>query len=1326
VDINVGGYAKVGPVRLFFFNSHGWVNGELASAVRNGQTGFFTNKELRSSGGILWNPANAKPREIGRLDPPAVVHGKRAFSADEVRAFSEDRAVDCFGPLYAETLNHTRTPRIQRGLMQLIDEITEFDPEGGPWGRGYICAVKYLTDEEWFYDGHFKGDPCMPGTLTIEAIAQLGMFYAAAMGYTVGRDGWRFEPLLGELSHVRARGQTVPGARKVVYELFIEGVSTTPVPTMHAQGLSTVDGLRAFHGGSSGGQLIPGYPIESRVRLLPKESDTRAARWDGRSLDLAHLLHFAWGRPSDALGERYAVFDGARQGERLRECPRLPGPPLLLLSRIASLEAIEQGIAAECDVLPNAWFAQEQHARLLSPWVLLEAARQAGIWWLSARGIPLEHDEDVMIRLSEASLQMDGPLAYPQRDSRLRVELRPPSSSDVTGTSLQAVLFLDGVQVASLDVRFEVHTKPEREGAGVASVESIWLGEGEQCRQTPLLPQGMLQMLDGVPEYWPEGGEAGLGALRASKEMSHGSWYFTCNAFQDPHLPSSMLLEMACQAIACLAAQKGVVSPQGCWAAFGASIRLDQYATIRPGTGELSCRAEVVAMAGGAIEGLARFYLAGHLVATVSGVAIRPLAAAVADGTIHPDAEPLADYVPAFGVAMTSPGDLVERMAAAAVSRLPGRVIVRMGYARFAKEDLWLSDQGISYAISCRMTGPNRLLVAMRKLRDGACGEALAEASFEFAEEFPLGPRAVPPLQEGEPQGNPYESGLFEAGPSWQVITELVLGGDGASAVLDPTHASPGAALHPAFIEAALQTLLPRNGRFWSALPLEGALRPAAIEAAEFFRPPKRLMGPVRLESRLESIADGKVYTRHTFIHDNRTCAQFKAVFALTEPTPWDRLPRSAKRALVSGKGFDPGMLHTSTDEKGQTVVPAELASAPEGLWRVLYGLSADEDLCLGVALREHVARLAHGHPRWVHIAEEGGVLTAESETTPGLRYALLVKKSRNKRLIANAELPKVKLDEGITLLRERWGISERWLCEDLFRGLIGRFGGSIIAEDPKGLAALSGRGVLYLANHQLDLESILFVVAMTVVTGSTTQVMVRDEARDSYFGCLFFLLAGRGDLRDPKLFALVQRQDIAGMWRAFQAYLDKVRDEKMSFLVHVEGAHKERAREPVGRVSAALVDSAVERGIPIVPVRFAGSLPIEPLGAHPEFPSALGPGHAIMGSPIMAEDLLRYPSKARCEMVCRAINTLGEPYDRLEDERPSAGEPAWVAAVERRQVEAQVSREQAVVYCLLKDLPDPSEEAKQALALAEGRLKREDVPPWLADFATVILGCRV
>lgn len=49
----------------------------------------------------------------------------------------------------------------------LIDRVTEVCP--GEYARGY----KNLTNNEWYFPGHFKGDPNMPGCLQIEAMAQM-------------------------------------------------------------------------------------------------------------------------------------------------------------------------------------------------------------------------------------------------------------------------------------------------------------------------------------------------------------------------------------------------------------------------------------------------------------------------------------------------------------------------------------------------------------------------------------------------------------------------------------------------------------------------------------------------------------------------------------------------------------------------------------------------------------------------------------------------------------------------------------------------------------------------------------------------------------------------------------------------------------------------------------------------------------------------------------------------------------------------------------------------------------------------------------------------
>ena len=52
----------------------------------------------------------------------------------------------------------------------LIDKITDLEP-----GK-IVRAVKNITISEPFYNGHFPGEPIMPGVLILESIAQAGGF----------------------------------------------------------------------------------------------------------------------------------------------------------------------------------------------------------------------------------------------------------------------------------------------------------------------------------------------------------------------------------------------------------------------------------------------------------------------------------------------------------------------------------------------------------------------------------------------------------------------------------------------------------------------------------------------------------------------------------------------------------------------------------------------------------------------------------------------------------------------------------------------------------------------------------------------------------------------------------------------------------------------------------------------------------------------------------------------------------------------------------------------------------------------------------------------
>ena len=56
----------------------------------------------------------------------------------------------------------------QREPFLMIDEIEEYIP-----GESAIC-YKDVKKEEWYFKGHFPGNPIMPGVLITESLAQAG------------------------------------------------------------------------------------------------------------------------------------------------------------------------------------------------------------------------------------------------------------------------------------------------------------------------------------------------------------------------------------------------------------------------------------------------------------------------------------------------------------------------------------------------------------------------------------------------------------------------------------------------------------------------------------------------------------------------------------------------------------------------------------------------------------------------------------------------------------------------------------------------------------------------------------------------------------------------------------------------------------------------------------------------------------------------------------------------------------------------------------------------------------------------------------------------
>ena len=88
----------------------------------------------------------------------------------------------------------------QRFPMLFIDKIVELEP-----GKR-VVAIKNVTINEQFFQGHFADEPIMPGTLIIEAMAQASTF----LFYEPGKEQ-KLNFYLGIVKDIRFLKPVVPG-----------------------------------------------------------------------------------------------------------------------------------------------------------------------------------------------------------------------------------------------------------------------------------------------------------------------------------------------------------------------------------------------------------------------------------------------------------------------------------------------------------------------------------------------------------------------------------------------------------------------------------------------------------------------------------------------------------------------------------------------------------------------------------------------------------------------------------------------------------------------------------------------------------------------------------------------------------------------------------------------------------------------------------------------------------------------------------------------------------------------------------------------------------
>lgn len=111
--------------------------------------------------------------------------------------------------------------------MLLIDRVIELEQ-----GKRAV-AIKNVTRNEWFFEGHFPQQPIMPGVLIIEALAQTGAVAALSAEQFQGKLG-----LFAGIDGVRFRRQVAPGDQ-LRLEVTLERIRG---PVGKASAAATVEG----------------------------------------------------------------------------------------------------------------------------------------------------------------------------------------------------------------------------------------------------------------------------------------------------------------------------------------------------------------------------------------------------------------------------------------------------------------------------------------------------------------------------------------------------------------------------------------------------------------------------------------------------------------------------------------------------------------------------------------------------------------------------------------------------------------------------------------------------------------------------------------------------------------------------------------------------------------------------------------------------------------------------------------------------------------------------------------------------------------------------
>jgi 3-hydroxymyristoyl/3-hydroxydecanoyl-(acyl carrier protein) dehydratase len=585
-DIHIDKFVKQGATYLFFFRFEGYIGDKHLITMTDGCAGFFTEQEVRNSGGIILSEEDRAPgtRVDGDTFYPILPTEKARYDDAQVEALRTGDAAGCFGDLFRDILLPPAL-RLPGGHMRLIDRIVELLPKGGRWGLGSIRAEADIHPDDWFLTCHFVDDKVMPGTLMYECCAHTLRVLLLRLGWVTDQTDACYEPVKQVPTRLKCRGPVTPATRKVHYMVEIKEIGYHPEPYVVADAHMHADGhYIVFFKDMSMQMTGVSLPvIEAFWQRHRASLDGPPTIGSQRCLfTREQILQFAIGSPSKAFGAPYAVFDA----ERI--IARLPGPPYFFMDRVTAIEPqpwvlkADGWVETQYDVPPDAWYFAADGSGVMPFCVLLEIALQPCGWLAAYAGSALRSKKDLKFRNLGGQGRLHANLTAGEHALTMRTRLIKVSEA--------ADMIIEDFDFEVLSQGRPIYTGTTNFGFFTAQALSQQVGlrdahytpdqddiarEGEQVfgDTPPLVPEAALRgaifqpvglcmpakalrMIDGLECFNPNGGPQGLGYIRGYKQVDRTEWFFKAHFYQDPVCPGSLGVESFLQLVKYAAMQR--------------------------------------------------------------------------------------------------------------------------------------------------------------------------------------------------------------------------------------------------------------------------------------------------------------------------------------------------------------------------------------------------------------------------------------------------------------------------------------------------------------------------------------------------------------------------------------------------------------------------------------------------------------------------------------------------------------------------------------------------------------------------------------------------